>query len=441
MAAYGNPNENESEGKQSYPITQPQPQPTHLQATEAGEHSLHNEGQPNGAAASNIGYKPAIEEPYVENQDCFRVVRSSKFVEIPCTRNEYRKHKVRVAKQVSDQVPKRVEYTDYEIRERQEPYSVKRFETAYREEDQEYTVQVPKTVTRMVKVKKKVPKTVYVDIVVEEPREETIMVPETRKRSVKVPYQKEVVDQKYRTVKESVPVTKYRTEYDTVAKTVYEDEWRTKVVPVTKLIQRELPVYNVVRNEDCNDCTQVDAYPVTYEHEVETYPPYVEAHPEPMPSYYEPPVNNAQIVEESAPAPVILPTSNVDVAQVPENIPVKELTPVMNNPEYSPDANVSEPQDEQKVAKCDQKWLETQYSAPAEYDTNNDGILDAHEREVARADGNLNVERIAVVQNPKDGRPVVEEELYSQPQPQPQRLVRKRRRKKNTGRRRRRNRR
>jgi len=85
------------------------------------------------------------------------------------------------------------------------------------------------------------------------------MVPETRKRWVKVPFQKQVLDQKYRKVKESVPVTKYRTEFDTVSKTIYEDSWRTKVVPVTKIVQKVIPVYNVVPNADCGNCDQVDA--------------------------------------------------------------------------------------------------------------------------------------------------------------------------------------
>jgi len=443
MAVCGNPNDNVYGGRQYYPIVEHQP--SYLETTDAAEYTLHHEGQQNRAAAATVRYKPAVEDQWKGNQDCFRVVRSSKFIEIPCTRNEYRKQKIRVAKQVSDQIPRRVEYTDYEIRERQEPYSVKRFETAYRDEDREYTVQVPKTVTRMVKVKKKVPKTVYVDIVVEEPLKETIMVPEVRTHSVRVPYQKEVVDKKYRTVKESVPVTKYRTEFDTVAKTVYKDEWRTEVVPVTKLIHKELPVYNVVRNEDCDDCSQVDAYPVTYNHEMETYPTHVETRTESTPGYqivsqHEPhPVNSLHIVEEQAPSPHTLPTDNVEEGkpvqetQVSQHIPAKEPTPVMNNPEHSPGANVSEPQDEQKVEKSDQKWLETQYSAPVEYDTNNDGVLDAQEREEARADGNLNVDRIAVVQNPKDGTGVVEEEIYSKPQ----RSVRRRRKKSGKRRRRR----
>merc|ERR1712060_939869 len=99
------------------------------------------------------------------------------------------------------------------------------------------------------------------------------MVTETRNRRVKVPYQKEVIDQKYRTVKERVPVT--------------------------RVVHKEIPVYNVVRNEDCADCVQYDTYPTsghyveapvqalpesTYEDRmepnVETYPPYVETRPE-----------------------------------------------------------------------------------------------------------------------------------------------------------------
>jgi len=113
----------------------------------------------------------------------------------------------------------------------------------------------------MVKVTKKVPKTVYVDVVTEEPQESTVMVPETRTRKIKVPYQKEIVDQQIRKITETIPVTKYRTEYDTVSKTVYEDSWQTKLVPVTKIVRKEIPVYQVVPTGDCGNCNQVDAGP------------------------------------------------------------------------------------------------------------------------------------------------------------------------------------
>jgi len=193
-----------------------------------------------------------------ENEGCFRIVRSSKHVKIPCTRNVTKRYKVSVPKTVNEKVPRRVEYTDYESRQREEPYTVKRSETAYRDEDQAYTVQVPKKVTRMVKVTKKVPKTIYVDVVTTEPQEFTIYESETRNRRVKVPYQKEVEHQEYRKITEKVPVTKYRTEYDTVTKTVYEDQWGTKLVPVTKIIHKEIPVWQVVPTGDCGNCDQVD---------------------------------------------------------------------------------------------------------------------------------------------------------------------------------------
>merc|ERR1711920_580381 len=383
---------------------------------------------------------------YGEKSDCFKVVRSTKHLEIPCTRNEYQKYKVKVPKQMTQQVPRRVEYTDYEVRERQEPYVVKRFEVAYRDEDQQYTVQVPKTVTRMVKVTKKVPKTVYVDVVVEEPREVTIMTPETRKRRVKVPYQKEVVEQKYRTVKENIPVRKFRTEYDTVTNTVYVDEMRTKMVPVTQLVHKEIPVYNVV-NEDYADCVQVDAYPAGYEQVestmqalpestyegnvepyVETYPRYVETRPEQALTYqvaeqYEPqPVINAQVIEDHEPVPAEPAQVMQDSAYVAEWEPAPVET---TEPTQVTDA--CEPQDEEKG----EKYSVTQYSAPAEYDTNQDGVLDAQEREVARTEGNLHVDQNVVVENQKDLGTVVES--LSQPKSQ-----NRGRRKKSGGRRRKR---
>jgi len=477
MAACNDPNENQSGNLQYYPIAESQPG---TQENLVGESAVRHEGQQIGAEAASIGYNPAVKEPYAEETDCFKVVRSTKHIEIPCTRNEYKRYKVVVPRQMTQQVPRRVEYTDYEIRERQEPYLVKGFETAYREEDQQYTVQVPKTVTRMVKVTKKVPKTVYVDVVVEEPREVTIMTPETRKRRVKVPYKKEVVEQKYRTVKESVPVRKYRTEYDTVTKTVYDDEWRTKMVPVTKLVQKDIPVYNVVQNEDCADCVQVDAYPAGYdrvepamqvlpgstyegnvEPYVETYPRYVEIRTEPAPTYqaaeqYEPQsVINAQVIEDHDPAPATQPSSHADNAepvqvnqdsayaqtssyadnaepvQVMQDsvyVPANEPTPVVNTSEPARITNASEPHDEPQV----EKYSVTQYSAPAEYDTNKDGVLDAQEREVAQADGNLNVDQNVVVENQQDLGAVVD--ALSQPS---QNRARKKRKSRGSRRRRR----
>jgi len=463
------PNEMQLEVQQYNPIPAYQPGHQNNAVIETGQ-GIQHEGEMSSAQVMNNGYVPVIGESDGDYNDCFRVVRSSKHVEIPCTRNEYQRYKVKVPKQVNEQVPRRVQYTDYETRERKEPYSVKRFETAYHEEDQPYTIQVPKKVTRMVKVVKKVPRTVYVDVTTEEPREQTIMVSETRSRRVKVPYQKEVIDQQYRTVKESVPVTKFRTEYDTIIKTVYEDSWRTKVVPVTKVVHKDIPVFEVVPNEDCTNCVQVDAQPVQVLPEsnyndhmkpyVETYQPYVETHTQPALAH--------QGVQQYEPQPVMYdpgmpdtnPTTVIQHAPVPDNA---EPVQVMQSSEPAPLANASENQHEQKFEKSDeaaplanalesqdeqkfensvetapqdeQKFVKTKYSVPAKYDANEDGKIDAQEFENAQKDGNVHVDRISVVQKQQEDEAVVGE-VFSQA---PRRS--RTRRKKSGGRRRRKSRR
>jgi len=485
------------------PSTESEPgyQKTAVMETERG---IQQEGQKTGAEVMNNGHEPSVGEPYENYNDCFRVVRSTKRVEIPCTRNEYQRYKVKVPKQVHEKIPRRVEYTDYESRERKEPYSVKRFETAYREEDQQYTIQVPKKVTKMVKVTRKEPRTVYVNIVTEEPREETIMVSETRTRRVKVPYQKEVIDQQYRTVTERVPVTKFRTEYDTITKTIYEDTWRTKMVPVTKIVHKEIPVYNVVRNEDCGNCVQVMGYPASNNHLAsnnhvgqaiqvtesayndhmkqypQTYPHYVETHPQPeltvqgVPQYEQQPVMHARVMQNPDPAPVIQyapVVNNVEpievmqpsevvnnqgvqqyepqlvmhapVMQNPDPAPVVQYAPVvdnakaielmqptemvtkkeavrgLDNAEPAQLVNASETHVEQKL----EKEVETKYSESLEYDSKKDETLDAQELQNAQERENAQL---------KEGG-TVGEEVFAQPPRQNSTRKRKggRRRRKN----------
>jgi len=228
-------------------------------------------------------------------------------------------------------------------------------------------------------------------------------------------------------------VRKFRTEYDTVTNTVYVDEMRTKKVPVTKLVRKDIPVYNVVPNEDCEDCVQVDAYPASYDRVestpqvlpystfneienpyVQTYPRYIETRPEPALTYqvaeqYEPQsVINAQVIEDHEPVPV----EPVQVMQDSAYVAEREPTPVVETPEPTRLTNASEPHDEQKG----ERYSVTQYSAPAQYDTNKDGVLDAQEREVARTDGNLHVDQNVVVENQKELGTVVE--ALSQPRSQ-----------------------
>merc|ERR1712060_428768 len=51
---------------------------------------------------------------------------------------------------------------------------------------------------------------------------------------------------KYRMVTEQVPVQKSKVEMDNVVKTVYDTQMRTRCVPQTKMVTKQIPVYNVV---------------------------------------------------------------------------------------------------------------------------------------------------------------------------------------------------
>jgi len=181
-----------------------------------------------------------------ETDDCVQVVRNMKTVQVPCTRNTYKQYTVKVPRQVTQQVPRTVRYTDYESRSKQVPYTVNRSEKRTRMETQKYTVPVTTTNTRMVPVTKKVPKTVYVDVTTQVPQQYTTTTMQTRERQVPVPYFVNVPETKYRTVTEQVPVQKTKIEMDTRMKTIYDTQVRTRCVPETKMVSKQIPVYNVV---------------------------------------------------------------------------------------------------------------------------------------------------------------------------------------------------
>jgi len=189
----------------------------------------------------------ACGSPQAEDcNDCVQVVRNFKSVQVPCTRNTYKQYTVKVPRQVTEQVPRTVNYTDYESRSKQVPYTVNRQEKRTRMETQKYTVPVTVTNTRMVPVTKKVPKTVYVDVTQNVPQNYTTTTMQTRERQVPVPYYVNVPETKYRTITEQVPVTKTKVQMDTVTKTVYDTQVRTRCSPETKMVTKQIPVFNVV---------------------------------------------------------------------------------------------------------------------------------------------------------------------------------------------------
>jgi len=178
--------------------------------------------------------------------DCAQVVRSYKTVQVPCTVNKYKKYSVKVPRQVTKQVPRTVRYTDFESRQKQVPYTDYRSERRTRMETQKYQVPVTTSQIRMVPVTKKVPKTVYVDVTTQVPKSFKKTVMQTKERQVPVPYYVNVPQTKYRTVTEQVPVQRSKVQMDTVTSTVYDTQVRTRCVPETKIVSKQIPVFNVV---------------------------------------------------------------------------------------------------------------------------------------------------------------------------------------------------
>lgn len=182
----------------------------------------------------------------VAPDSCVRVVKNFKTVQVPCTRNSYKQYTVKVPRQVTEQVPRTIHYTDYESCPKQIPYTVNRQERRTRCQTQKYQVPVRTQKIRMVSVTKKVPKIVYVEVTTKVPQQYSTTIMQTRERQVPEEYWVNVPETKWRTCTEQVPVQKTKVEMDTVTKTVYDEQVRTKCVPETKIISKQIPVYNVV---------------------------------------------------------------------------------------------------------------------------------------------------------------------------------------------------
>jgi len=185
----------------------------------------------------------------------------------------------------------------------------------------------------------------------------------------------------------------------------------------------------------------------------------MQAHPAPVPTNqvapqneawhlmnaHSEPVPNNHVAPQNEPEPVDKVTQNFDAALVMkastvignnehiqmnqsfESTPMKEGTTVLNNAHPPSVTNDTAPLDEQKI----EKWVETKYAAPAEYDNNKNGVLDKQEFEDALADGNLRIQKITVVESPNVGGNVAEN--FS---PQSSLPERRRKQKKTGGRRR-----
>jgi len=174
------------------------------------------------------------------------VVKTTKRVRVPCHRNTYKSYTVKVPRQVNERVPRTVNYTDYETKCKQVPYTAMRSEQRVRVENQPYQVPVQKCVTKMVSVTRKVPRTIYVDVTTQVPKQESQTVMETRTRAVKIPYTVQVPETRYRSEQYQAPVQKSKVVFDNVSKTVYDTQVRTRCEPKVTFVTKEIPVYNVV---------------------------------------------------------------------------------------------------------------------------------------------------------------------------------------------------
>merc|ERR1719266_318253 len=107
-------------------------------------------------------------------EDCVKVVKTMKQVRVPCHRNEYKQFTVRVPKQVTETVPQTLRWTENEKRSKQVAVKEFRKEKRVKYVNQKITVPDVKCVTKMVKVTKRVPKTIYVNMTTEEPRQNIV---------------------------------------------------------------------------------------------------------------------------------------------------------------------------------------------------------------------------------------------------------------------------
>merc|ERR1719204_1457601 len=185
---------------------------------------------------------------------------STQKVTVPCTRNTYKQYTVKVPRTVREKIPRSVKYVDMEKRTKTVPYTVNRTETRYRNTVQTYKVPVPQQVTKMVSVKSKEPRTIMVDVVKQVPRTEQKITMVTKSKNVRVPYAVNLKETKYNTVTEQVPVNKSKVVVEDRVRTVYDTQVRTRCVPVTKMVTKQIPVYTVVaKNATCPPNTECGA--------------------------------------------------------------------------------------------------------------------------------------------------------------------------------------
>jgi len=192
--------------------------------------------------AVNCDYN--IRQGQVCGNECFDIVKSSQTYTLPCTRQVNEVYTVKVPKTKAVTVNKQIPYIDYETKTKQVPYQYVDRQTVTRNVPTCRTVPMIKNVCtsvpakrrgfgfgRQCYVKKKCPRTVYV-------RQRCC---EQRKFCQSIPRLG------WKSVQENVPVQKFRNETEVKYKTEEVPERRVRTRTITKMINKTVPVYNVIR--------------------------------------------------------------------------------------------------------------------------------------------------------------------------------------------------
>jgi len=179
--------------------------------------------------------------------ECFDIVKSSQTYTVPCTKQVREIYTVQVPKTKAVTVNKQVPYIDYETKTKRVPYRYVDRQTVTRNVPTCRTIPMIKNVCtsvpsrrrgfgfgRQCYVKKKCPRTVYVRQRCCQQRSFCQSIPRIG----------------WKSVEENVPVQKFRNETEVKYKTEKVPERRVRTRTVTKMVNKTVPVYNVVKKPD-----------------------------------------------------------------------------------------------------------------------------------------------------------------------------------------------
>jgi len=180
--------------------------------------------------------------------DCEACVDKSisyKTVQFPCTRSFQQMVTTRVGRQVPVTAQVEEKYMANEQVAVQQPVTKFVNRTEYRTVNEAVPVEAYETVMEDFTMKKKVPKTTWVEVDVNYKRPVQKKVFKTVTRQKQVPMQKTVPVQSMQTVYMNRPIERTRTVNRTVNKTVFEDVQRPVCRSETKMCSTRVPVYKV----------------------------------------------------------------------------------------------------------------------------------------------------------------------------------------------------